>query len=168
MNTKLSKTSSVKEVNHSIDDLLTDGISDLKGNVTGKMLLTDGRRLKAYIKSNLDFKELTKLHATVNSVYDEIIEDLKKEEEERIAHQKIVEECAEMIKSTGVSVAEIVEALGVKVNATEGGDIEISRPPKYEYYVDGKRKTWTGIGKTPNAIKNEIEKNHKTLSDFLI
>ena len=78
MNTKLSKTSSVKEVNHSIDDLLTDGISDLKGNVTGKMLLTDGRRLKAYIKNNLDFKELTKLHATVNSVYDEIIEDSEK------------------------------------------------------------------------------------------
>lgn len=43
------------------------------------------------------------------------------------------------------------------------------RPAKY-HYVDawGKHRTWTGQGRTPNAIQKAIKSGNKTLEDFSI
>jgi DNA-binding protein H-NS len=40
---------------------------------------------------------------------------------------------------------------------------------KYEYFDEqGTRKTWTGQGRIPSPIKLQIEKENRTLQDFLI
>jgi DNA-binding protein H-NS len=41
------------------------------------------------------------------------------------------------------------------------------RPAKYKYLVNGKEKTWTGQGRIPSAIQEQLDAG-KNLDDFLI
>uniref|UniRef100_UPI003D19472B H-NS family nucleoid-associated regulatory protein n=1 Tax=Aeromonas bestiarum TaxID=105751 RepID=UPI003D19472B len=41
------------------------------------------------------------------------------------------------------------------------------RPAKYKYQEDGQEKTWTGQGRMPKAIAEQVEQG-KSLDDFLI
>ena len=71
---------------------------------------------------------------------------------------------AKEISENGIDVDALVNALsGQKVTKSK----RPPRPAKYKYVVDSKEKTWTGQGRTPTAIQEQLETG-KTLDDFLI
>jgi len=74
-------------------------------------------------------------------------------------------EIAAQISAHGIDVEALVNALsGQKVTKTK----RPPRPAKYKYTdANGKEKTWTGQGRTPAAIQEQLDAG-KTLDDFLI
>ncbi|MBU2898297.1 H-NS histone family protein [Vibrio hepatarius] len=91
------------------------------------------------------------------------VEDEAKRQEEKLRTAKI-EEYLKKLKGEGIDVTDLISfAPQEKVKQTRQ-----SKPAKYKYTnADGEEKTWTGQGRTPSAIKEQLDQG-KTLEDFLI
>ncbi|HHJ3076472.1 TPA: H-NS family nucleoid-associated regulatory protein [Vibrio parahaemolyticus] len=91
------------------------------------------------------------------------VEDEAKRQEEELRTAKI-EEYLEKLKGDGIDVTDLIGfAPQVKTKQTRQ-----SKPAKYKYTnADGEEKTWTGQGRTPSAIQEQLDQG-KTLEDFLI
>jgi len=74
---------------------------------------------------------------------------------------------AEQISKDGIDVEALISALSGE-SKTKTKSKRAPRPAKYKY-VDGSgdEKTWTGQGRTPSAIQEQLDAG-KSLEDFLI
>lgn len=125
--------------------------------------LTNLRSVRAMGKE-LSIEILERITNNFNTVIEErMVEDESKRLEEESRKAKI-EEYLEKLKGDGIDVTDLV-------GATPHAKIKQPRqakPPKYKYTnSDGEEKTWTGQGRTPSAIQEQIDQG-KSLEDFLI
>lgn len=78
----------------------------------------------------------------------------------------------ELITQEGFQPAELVDMALVSAKAPKAAKSQAkraARPAKYKYIQEnGEEKTWTGQGRMPTPIRQGIEKNGKSLNDFLI
>ena len=82
------------------------------------------------------------------------------ERKERLAKYK------ELMEKEGITPEELQEIFGTA--ATSARAKRPPRPAKYAFIDEnGERKTWTGQGRTPRPIQNELNSG-KSLSDFEI
>ena len=74
---------------------------------------------------------------------------------------------AEQIAQDGIDVEALISALAGETKS-KGKSKRAPRPAKYKY-IDptGEEKTWTGQGRTPSAIQEQLDAG-KSLDDFLI
>ncbi|TFH92794.1 H-NS family histone-like protein [Vibrio ouci] len=74
---------------------------------------------------------------------------------------------AEQISKDGIDVEALISALSGK-SKTKTKSKRAPRPAKYKYVdTTGEEKTWTGQGRTPSAIQEQLDAG-KSLEDFLI
>ncbi|MBY5990684.1 H-NS family nucleoid-associated regulatory protein [Ferrimonas balearica] len=124
-------------------------------------ILTHGRRLKAQLKG-LTLDELQEVIEKMQKIAEEREEELAEEKAANAERIAKIEAIRKQLAEDGISLDELnvaTEAAPRKKRAP--------RPPKYEIMVDGERITWTGQGRTPKAIKEQLDAG-RTLEDFLI
>jgi DNA-binding protein H-NS len=74
---------------------------------------------------------------------------------------------AEQISKDGIDVEALISALSGE-SKTKTKSKRAPRPAKYKYVdTSGDEKTWTGQGRTPSAIQEQLDAG-KSLEDFLI
>ncbi|MFM2589563.1 H-NS family nucleoid-associated regulatory protein [Vibrio sp. TBV020] len=92
------------------------------------------------------------------------------EEEERAAaaeQEAKLAAIAEQISKDGIDVEALISALSGETK-TKTKSKRAPRPAKYKYVdATGEEKTWTGQGRTPSAIQEQLDAG-KSLEDFLI
>ncbi|CAH1536220.1 MULTISPECIES: H-NS family histone-like protein [Vibrio] len=74
---------------------------------------------------------------------------------------------AEQIAQDGIDVEALISALSGETK-TKAKAKRAPRPAKYKYTdTNGEEKTWTGQGRTPSSIQEQLDAG-KSLDDFLI
>ncbi|WP_159654400.1 H-NS family histone-like protein [Vibrio atypicus] len=101
-----------------------------------------------------------------------VAERKEAEEEERAAaaeQEAKLSAIAEQIAKDGIDVEALISALaGESKGKAKVKSKRAPRPAKYEYAdANGETKTWTGQGRTPSAIQEQLDAG-KSLEDFLI
>ncbi|EGT5675342.1 DNA-binding protein [Cronobacter dublinensis subsp. dublinensis] len=96
-----------------------------------------------------------------------VVDERKQEEESNAESIRLRTEKLEQIRALMLEEGiEPEELLGVQNSKTR--KVRAARPAKYKYVDEtGAEKTWTGQGRTPAAIKAQLD-DGKTLDDFLI
>ncbi len=92
------------------------------------------------------------------------------EEEERAAQAERnakLAEYADMISKDGIAIEDLIAAMSGNDNKVKTKKKREPRPAKYKYELDGEEKTWTGQGRTPSAIQEQLDAG-RSLEDFLI
>lgn len=120
--------------------------------------LTSERTLKKFLRES-DFAFLEKLGARISAALDEKRAEHIREENERIKREEKRTELLALIESEGFSAAELAGNSAAPSSA--------KRKPKYQYIERGIRKTWSGVGRVPVVIQQELDAG-KTLESFLI
>ena len=89
-------------------------------------------------------------------------------EAEFLAEQEVkLAAAAEQIAQMGIDVDALISALAGE-SKSKSKSKRAPRPAKYKYLDhDGAEKTWTGQGRTPSAIQEQLDAG-KSLHDFLI
>ncbi|MGI1899208.1 H-NS family nucleoid-associated regulatory protein, partial [Vibrio campbellii] len=100
-----------------------------------------------------------------------VVEERKEAEEADRAAQAEQEAklaaIAEKIAQDGIDVEALISALAGETK-TKAKSKRAPRPAKYKYTdTNGEEKTWTGQGRTPSAIQEQLDAG-KSLDDFLI
>ncbi|WP_258240236.1 H-NS family histone-like protein [Pseudidiomarina homiensis] len=128
-------------------------------------ILTHGRRLKAAVKE-LSIQELEQVEQKLVKVIADRREEqaeLKKLEAEK---QRKIEELREAMAAAGIDASELLQ--GEVKSTSKAKRKRAPKPAKYAIVdANGERKTWTGQGRMPNALKDALAKG-KSLDDYLI
>ncbi|KAB5597877.1 H-NS histone family protein [Vibrio parahaemolyticus] len=103
--------------------------------------------------------------AKLTTVVEERREADELEQLEREEQEEKMAAIAKQIAQQGIDVEELVRALA---NETKPKAKRTPRPAKYKYTdANGAEKTWTGQGRTPAPIQEQLDAG-KSLNDFLI
>lgn len=120
--------------------------------------LASERTLKKFLRES-DFTFLKKLRERISFALDEKRVEFEEQERQRHLRDEKRNELLALIEAEGFSIADFTDNKPAKKTA--------KRKPKYQYFENGVRKTWTGIGRTPVYIQRELDTG-KPLEDFLI
>lgn len=129
-------------------------------------ILTHGRRLKSAVKE-LSLSELEEVAIKLNKV----IADRREEEAELLKlqaeKQQKIEELRKAMDEAGIGMEDLVGE-GATAVALKPRKKRAAKPPKYEIYTStGEHITWTGQGRMPKALKQELDRG-QSLDSFLI
>lgn len=130
-------------------------------------VLLNIRSLRAAIRE-LPFEQLQEAKEKFELVYNERAESVEQERAEQEERQRKLSEFTEMLQQAGIDPRELLNS--VAAPATAAGATKSKRAPrpaKYKYQEDGQEKTWTGQGRMPKAIAEQVALG-KDLNDFLI
>ncbi|EFB9784775.1 DNA-binding protein, partial [Escherichia coli] len=99
-----------------------------------------------------------------------VVEERRQEESSKEAELKArlekIESLRQLMLEDGIDPEELLSSFSAKSGAPK--KVREPRPAKYKYTdVNGETKTWTGQGRTPKALAEQLEAG-KTLDDFLI
>lgn len=72
-----------------------------------------------------------------------------------------------MLKVAGIDPRDLVGNATTSTSAEKGKSKRAPRPAKYKYQEDGQEKIWTGQGRMPKAIAEQIAQG-KSLEQFAI
>lgn len=125
------------------------------------------RSLRAALRE-LSFEQLQEVKEKFEQVYTEYFESTEKERAEQAEHQRKLAEFSDMLKQAGVDPRDLISS-STPASSTKASNKakRAPRPAKYKYQEDGQEKTWTGQGRMPKAIAEQVEQG-KSLDDFLI
>ncbi|BGI51058.1 MAG: DNA-binding transcriptional regulator H-NS [Arsenophonus endosymbiont of Ceratovacuna japonica] len=128
--------------------------------------LNNIRTLRALSKE-IPLESLQEIHDKFNTVVEERRKDENQVKAQLEAYSQKITKYINLLKGEGLSLDDLVTAKApLKISNRTKRAI---RPAKYQYKnKNGEIKTWTGQGRTPAVIKNDIEQKGKKLYDFLI
>lgn len=126
-------------------------------------ILGNFRRLRAALRGTpsselVEFKE--KLEALIEEVQ---LEEAAFQEEQKERLEQI-EKIKALMAENNISEAELI---GDLPTPSAPKTKRAPRPAKYKFIVDGEEKTWTGQGRTPKALQEQLEAG-RALEEFLI
>lgn len=124
------------------------------------------RSLRAALR-DLSFEQLEEVKNKFDQVYAELFAATEKDRAAQEEHQRKLVEFSEMLKVAGIDPRDLVGNAASATSAEKGKSKRAPRPPKYKYQEDGQEKTWTGQGRMPKAIVEQIEQG-KSLEQFAI
>lgn len=124
------------------------------------------RSLRAALR-DLSFEQLEEAKDKFDQVYAELFAATEKDRAAQAEHQRKLVEFSEMLKVAGIDPRDLVGNAASATSAEKGKSKRAPRPPKYKYQEDGQEKTWTGQGRMPKAIAEQIEQG-KSLEQFAI
>ncbi|AUI86282.1 transcriptional regulator [Vibrio azureus] len=124
------------------------------------------RSLRAFSRE-LTLEQLEEALDKLTIVVQERQETEQAEQEALAAQEAKLAAIAEQIAQDGIDVAALISALAGETK-TKAKSKRAPRPAKYKYVdTTGEEKTWTGQGRTPSAIQEQLDAG-KALEDFLI
>ena len=128
--------------------------------------LLDIRSLRAFSRE----LTLEQLEEALDKLTIVVQERKEAEEADRVAQaeqEAKLAAIAEQIAQDGIDVNALISALSGETK-TKTKSKRAPRPAKYKYVdTTGEEKTWTGQGRTPSAIQEQLNAG-KSLDDFLI
>ncbi|EQA6227937.1 H-NS family nucleoid-associated regulatory protein [Enterobacter ludwigii] len=125
---------------------------------TIQQALSSKRTLKKFL-SECDFVFLTTLNEQITASLTERKAEHEAQEQQQKEREAKRLELLELIKAEGFSPEEFA-TVNTATKATK-------RKPKYQYIEGGITKYWSGVGRVPVAIQQELDAG-KTLESFLI
>ncbi|HDX8341120.1 MULTISPECIES: H-NS family nucleoid-associated regulatory protein [unclassified Aeromonas] len=130
-------------------------------------VLLNIRSLRAAIRE-LPFEQLQEAKEKFDLVYNERADSVEQERAEQEERQRKLNEFTEMLQQAGIDPRELLNsAVAPAAAAGATKSKRAPRPAKYKYQEDGQEKTWTGQGRMPKAIAEQVALG-KDLNDFLI
>src|SRR5690554_6866206 len=108
-------------------------------------VLLNIRSLRAATRE-LTLEQMEEAQAKFSSVIEEQREIKEAEQAAALEREQKVKEYMEQMAADGIDINELIELTEPKKRASTPRS---KRPAKYEYWVDGERKTWTGQGRKP-------------------
>ncbi|WP_421295585.1 H-NS family nucleoid-associated regulatory protein [Aeromonas sp. 604534] len=127
-------------------------------------VLLNVRSLRAALRE-LSLDQLKEAHEKIEMIYLERLEVAEKEQAAQAEHQQKLAEFQAMLAQAGIDPTELVGSAPAAATATKTK--REPRPPKYRYVENGVEKTWTGQGRTPKFLAEQLEQGRQ-LDDFLI
>ncbi|MGL4349160.1 transcriptional regulator [Aeromonas jandaei] len=127
-------------------------------------VLLNIRSLRAAMRE-LSLDQLKEAHEKIEMIYLERLELAEKEQAAQAEHQQKLAEFQAMLAQAGIDPTELLGS--APAAATVAKSKRAPRPPKYRYVENGVEKTWTGQGRTPKFLAEQLEQGHQ-LDDFLI
>lgn len=100
-------------------------------------------------------------------VVEEKRESVKAQELENQKRLDNLKKYKELLEEDGISAEELAQLLSGFVPAAKKRDGRAARPAKYKFLDNGIEKTWTGQGRTPKALQQQLDSG-KSLQDFEI
>ncbi|MFQ1929616.1 H-NS family nucleoid-associated regulatory protein [Aeromonas veronii] len=129
-------------------------------------VLLNIRSLRAAMRE-LSLEQLQEAHEKIETIYLERLELAEKEQAAQAEHQQKLAEFQAMLAQAGIDPTELVGSAPTAATATAAKAKRAPRPPKYRYVENGVEKTWTGQGRTPKFLAEQLEQGRQ-LDDFLI
>ncbi|MFM5848123.1 H-NS family nucleoid-associated regulatory protein [Aeromonas veronii] len=127
-------------------------------------VLLNVRSLRAVLRE-LSLEQLQEAHEKIEAIYLERLEQAEKEQAAQAEHQQKLAEFQAMLAQAGIDPTELVGSSPTAATAAKAK--RAPRPPKYRYVENGVEKTWTGQGRTPKFLAEQLEQGRQ-LDDFLI
>ncbi|MBM0490326.1 H-NS histone family protein [Aeromonas jandaei] len=127
-------------------------------------VLLNIRSLRAAMRE-LSLEQVKEAHEKIEMIYLERLELAEKEQAAQAEHQQKLAEFQAMLAQAGIDPTELLGS--APAAATVAKSKRAPRPPKYRYVENGVEKTWTGQGRTPKFLAEQLEQGHQ-LDDFLI
>ena len=127
-------------------------------------VLLNIRSLRAALRE-LSLDQLKEAHEKIELIYLERLEVAEKEQAAQAEHQQKLAEFQAMLAQADIDPTELVGSTPAAATATKTK--RAPRPPKYRYVENGVEKTWTGQGRTPKFLAEQLEQGCQ-LDDFLI
>lgn len=126
------------------------------------------RSLRAFSRE-LTLEQLEEALDKLTTVVEERKEVEEAERAAAAAQEAKLSAIAEQIAKDGIDVEALISALaGETKGKSKAKSKRAPRPAKYEYVdASGETKTWTGQGRTPSAIQEQLDAG-KSLESFLI
>lgn len=130
-------------------------------------VLMNQRSLRAATR-DLPLEQLREAVEKMNAIIAEReVEEDAIREQNQLRAQKI-EEYRQLLQADGIEVRDLVMDM-VTPSTSKQKQKRDPRPAKYQYTdASGELVTWTGQGRQPLPIREAIEKEGKSLDDFLI
>ncbi|MGL5089355.1 MAG: H-NS family nucleoid-associated regulatory protein [Aeromonas sobria] len=127
-------------------------------------VLLNVRSLRAALRE-LSLEQLQEAHEKIESIYLERLEQVEKEQAANAEHQQKLAEFQAMLAQAGIDPTELVGSAPAAATAAKAK--RAPRPPKYRYVDNGQEHTWTGQGRMPKYLAQQLEQGRQ-LDDFLI
>ncbi|MGN5220450.1 H-NS family nucleoid-associated regulatory protein [Aeromonas veronii] len=127
-------------------------------------VLLNIRSLRAALRE-LSLDQLKEAHEKIEMIYLERLEVAEKEQAANAERQQKLAEFQAMLAQAGIDPTELVGSTPAAATAAKAK--RAPRPPKYRYVENGVEKTWTGQGRTPKFLAEQLEQGRQ-LDDFLI
>ncbi|MGL6410412.1 H-NS family histone-like protein [Aeromonas veronii] len=127
-------------------------------------VLLNIRSLRAAMRE-LSLEQLQEAHEKIESIYLERLEHAEKEQAANAERQQKLAEFQAMLAQAGIDPTELVGSAPAAATTTKAK--RAPRPPKYRYVENGQEHTWTGQGRTPKFLTEQLEQGRQ-LDDFLI
>lgn len=127
-------------------------------------VLLNIRSLRAALRE-LSLEQVKEAHEKIELIYLERLEVAEKEQAAQAERQQKLAEFQAMLAQAGIDPTELVGSTPVAATTTKAK--RAPRPPKYRYVENGVEKTWTGQGRTPKFLAEQLEQGRQ-LDDFLI
>ena len=124
------------------------------------------RSLRAALRE-LSLEQVKEAHEKIELIYLERLELAEKEQAAQAEHQQKLAEFQAMLAQAGIDPTELVGSAPAAATAAKAKAKRAPRPPKYRYVENGVEKTWTGQGRTPKFLAEQLEQGRQ-LDDFLI
>ncbi|MGU5890809.1 H-NS family nucleoid-associated regulatory protein, partial [Aeromonas hydrophila] len=99
-------------------------------------------------------------HEKIESIYLERLEQAEKEQAANAERQQKLAKFQTLMDKAGIDPAELLAAIDKKAKRAP-------RPPKYRYVKNGVEHTWTGQGRTPKFLAEQLEQGRQ-LDEFLV
>ncbi|MXV30282.1 H-NS histone family protein [Aeromonas veronii] len=125
-------------------------------------VLLNVRSLRAALRE-LSLEQVQEAHEKIEAIYLERLEQTEKEQAAQAEHRQKLAEFQAMLAQAGIDPTELVGSTPAAATKAK----RAPRPPKYRYVEHGVEKTWTGQGRTPKFLVQQLEQGRQ-LDDFLI
>jgi DNA-binding protein H-NS len=127
-------------------------------------VLLNIRSLRAAMRE-LSLEQVKEAHEKIKAIYLERLELAEKEQAANAERQQKLAEFQAMLADAGIDPAELVGSAPAVATSTKAK--RAPRPPKYRYVENGVENTWTGQGRTPKFLAEQLEQGRQ-LDEFLI
>ena len=128
-------------------------------------VLLNIRSLRAVMRE-LSLEQVKEAHEKIELIYLERLDQAEKEQAANAEHLNKLAEFQAMLADAGIDPAELVGS--APAMPTSAAKVKRApRPPKYRYVENGVEKTWTGQGRTPKFLAQQLEQGRQ-LDEFLI
>lgn len=128
--------------------------------------LLNSRSVRAFTR-DMEFDLVKRIAENFARIVDEREEDEIRRLEEEAEKADKIKNYIEALKNDGIDVSDLVSVAGTGNSTTSTVRRNTPRPAKYKFVANGVEKTWTGQGRTPIALQEQLDAG-KELSDFLI
>ncbi|WP_428775714.1 H-NS family nucleoid-associated regulatory protein [Vibrio sp.] len=136
-------------------------------------ILLNLRSLRAFARE-MTLEQLEEAFSKLSTVVEERREEEAKIREKQAEKEEQLAEITKQIAEQGLDINDLISALSTATKSSKSSKSSKSqssrkpRPAKYKYIdASGKKKTWTGQGRTPAVIQSALDSG-KSLEDFAI